>query len=614
MTTEDIIETPVTISDLGLLRRFEPVVRYTRGEQFYPLDVEQYIQNCSLWVHSPDGHEELLQREDQLTVDELVEPRFAEFGSVYYLRFVEPLSLSEAALALTEQVWSRRKKGNVFRAGQGRLSRGGYLPRILDALFTVTLLLRGRVPAATAASAELNYLQMQKNDEIYPYYGRVVRQTDWIVLQYWFLYAYNNWRSGFHGVNDHEADWETILVYLYEQDGLLYPEWVSYASHEFKGDDLRRRWDDREELELVDGHPIVYAGAGSHAAYYRRGEYQAEVDLALPKWLSKANQLWQKLWGEVLGMGSVRSGNPFRIPFVDYARGDGLKIGPSQDKEWTPVLIDEQTPWVSQYRGLWGLYARDPISGENAPGGPMYNRDGTPRQAWYDPLGYAGMDKVSTPPAELLLIEEKCASIIRNQARLETEIALRSSELQMMGVEVRSMEANPHLAKKHTVMVGEMAEITEAVKKLKREKAENEALLQCLQLRCELFRSGQKEPPQAHIRRLMVPVSNHRIRFDTLTETWAAVSLSFLLLSVAALAYFAPQYLWVGLGILAIIFAVFESFLRGTFIQTVSSVTSLLAVIVSLVLIFHFWFQLIVGGLVVLAMFLLVQKVRELRG
>ena len=37
------------------------------------------------------------------------------------------------------------------------------------------------------------------------------------------------------------------------------------------------------------------------------------------------------------------------------------------------------TAWVSQYRGLWGLFARDPISGENAPAGPMYNRDGSPR-------------------------------------------------------------------------------------------------------------------------------------------------------------------------------------------------------------------------------------------
>ena len=40
------------------------------------------------------------------------------------------------------------------------------------------------------------------------------------MCQYWFFYAYNNWRSGFHGVNDHESDWELVSVYLYERDGL----------------------------------------------------------------------------------------------------------------------------------------------------------------------------------------------------------------------------------------------------------------------------------------------------------------------------------------------------------------------------------------------------------
>ena len=33
--------------------------------------------------------------------------------------------------------------------------------------------------------------------------------------------------------------------------------------------------------------------------------------------------------------------------------------------------------WVSGYRGLWGLYTRDPFEGEDAPAGPMYNRDKT---------------------------------------------------------------------------------------------------------------------------------------------------------------------------------------------------------------------------------------------
>ena len=69
------------------------------------------------------------------------------------------------------------------------------------------------------------------------YYGRVLRQGGWIVLHYLFFYAMNNWRSGFHGTNDHEADWEQVFVYLYEpgDGGPPVPWWVAYASHDFRG-------------------------------------------------------------------------------------------------------------------------------------------------------------------------------------------------------------------------------------------------------------------------------------------------------------------------------------------------------------------------------------------
>jgi hypothetical protein len=149
--------------------------------------------------------------------------------------------------------------------------------RPFDALFSATLLLRGRVPAATSAAAHVAYHKILEERERYVYHGRVVRDRGWTVLQYWFFFNYNPWRSGFHGVNDHESDWEMVLVYLYEQGRSLVPAWVAFASHDFHGDDLRRRWDDRAELDMVDGHPVVYAGAGSHASYFRRGEYQAEA-------------------------------------------------------------------------------------------------------------------------------------------------------------------------------------------------------------------------------------------------------------------------------------------------------------------------------------------------
>lgn len=602
---------PASASDLDLLQHFEPVLRFTRGEAFFPTDVERYIQESSLWAHTPDGRDELLVPQGELTVETLIRPRLARFGTVYYLRFIEALSLSEAARALTDQTRLRRKLKNHFHPGLGRLARGGFLPRVVDALFTFSFFLRGRVPAAIAAAAELAYFRLRRRSDKYIYYGRVVRQDGWIILQYWFFYCYNNWRSGFNGVNDHEADWELITVYAYEQNGFIVPEWAAYASHDFQGNDLRRRWDDDEQLDLVDGHPVVYVGAGSHASYFQPGEYQAEVNLSLPTWVRNARKVWNRFWTETLGQQPL---DPFRIPFVDYARGDGLSIGPGQAEAWTPVLIDESTPWGSQYRGLWGLYARDPISGENAPAGPMYNRDGSPRNAWYNPLGFAGLDKVPPPPAALRLLTLNCERIADRQRELETQIPTKTLELQSLGMRLKGMEGNSHLVRQYAALEKRIQSLAGEVQNLRREHFENAAVLQGLTQRLEQLRLGLKDDARAHLSRLAMPVETAQVRFARAAETWAAISLSLLLYGVVALVFVAPQHLWASLAAISILFVVIESILRGAFVQTVSVITTLLALLATFILFLHFWRWILLALLLGVATFLLLQRLRELAG
>jgi hypothetical protein len=596
---------------MDLLRKFEPVVRFTKGEQFYPTDVERYVAECSLWAHYPDGREEIIVRQGELTLENLVQQRPAVFGTVRFLRFIETLTLSEAAQALSDQSRLRRRLRNYFQAGMGRLARGGFLPRLADALFSLSFLLRGKVSSATAAAAELAYHRMHDDDEKYVYYGRVIRQNGWTVLQYWYFYCYNSWRSGFHGVNDHESDWEMTCLYLFEEEGQLVPEWAAYASHDFHGEDLRRRWDDVDELDFMEGHPVIYAGAGSHASYFRPGEYQAEVTLPLPGWFSGLMRAWNKFWTEILDQ---PAGNPFRIPFVDYARGNGSRVGHGQSHAWSPVLVDESTPWVSQYRGLWGLFARDPISGENAPAGPMYNRDGSPRGSWYDPLGFAGLDKVPPPPQALGYLQKNCDEITARQNELENLIPMKAGDLQVLGIKLKGMEGNPHLAKQYAALEKKINALAEEVKNLRRERLENGALLQGLNQRLERMKAGVQDDPRAHIRHLAEPVRAARVRFDRAAETWAAISLSLMLFAVAGLIFFAPNFIWAGLVIIMILFVLAESILRGAFIETMARITLILALISALILFIHFWEYIVVGGLVAMGVFLMLQRLRELTG
>ena len=602
---------PSSTPDLELLRRYEPVIRYTKGEQFFPTDVERYVRNCSLWAHYPNGHDELLVQQDFLNIRELVEPRPAAFGTVYYLRFIEPLSLSDSAEAIANQVRLRSMLRNNFHPGVGRLARGGLLPRVLDALFSISFLLRGRVPAAVAAAAELDYFHMRAKQDNFIYYGRVVREKDWTVLQYWYFYCFNSWRSGFGGVNDHESDWEMVSIYLYEDEGQLIPEWVAYASHDFHGDDLRRRWDDDSELDLVDGHPVVYAGAGSHASYFRPGEYQAEANLDLPAWVDFLRGAWNKFWTQTLGQ---EPSDPFRIPFVDYARGDGMAIGAGQSRGWAPVIIDESVPWVSQYRGLWGFFARDPISGENAPAGPMYNRDGTPRSSWYDPLGFAGLDKVPCPPELVPLLEENSAELSARQSQLSASIPEKVEQLQQLGTRFKSLEDQPHLAREYGALQKKIMSLTEEIHAMRREGSENAAVLETMKRRLERLKKGIPDDPQGHIRYLVAPVKLMQMRFARVAQAWAAISLSALLLAIIALLLVSPRFLPAGLAVITILFIVIESFLRGAFIHTVGEVTVLLAVIAAIILFLHFWFWILIAGLLGMASFLLIQRLRELTG
>ena len=81
-TYSDRPAAPVGTPDLDLLRQFEPVVRFTKGEQFFPSDVDRYVRECSLWAHYPDGREEVEVKQGELTLEKLIQQRPAVFGTV----------------------------------------------------------------------------------------------------------------------------------------------------------------------------------------------------------------------------------------------------------------------------------------------------------------------------------------------------------------------------------------------------------------------------------------------------------------------------------------------------------------------------------------------------
>ena len=605
-----------TASDLELLRRFEPILRFTQGELYLPTDVDRYVKSSSLWVHHRDGREEELLAEGQVTLENLAAARDLPPGSVEHLRFVGPASLrSEMGRALRERNLGSRARRRGWVPGPARLARVGLLSRVVDAGYALTLLGRGRVPTAVAARAERKAKALDAGGEVYAYYGRVIRDGGWIGLQYWYFYRYDDWRSSFGGGNDHEADWETISVYLYRsEDGRLTPRWAVFSCHEIVGGDLRRRWDDAGQLHRIGDHPIAYVGAGSHANYFQPGEYLIEVEVPPLKRLAGLIQSVREFWQKAVRRGSTAGPgvrNVLTIPFVEYARGDGPSIGPGQDHPWHAVLVDPPPDWLAAFRGLWGLYAHDPTGGENAPAGPMFNRDGTPRGAWYDPLTYAGLNLLLPPPQEKRQLAAEQRRLRRRQRQLDLEIETRRNGLQARGTARLAYGGFPGLQREAQALDQTLAAEAAAVKALRRERAQNAAVAAALQRRLARLRRGVEDPPRSHIHLLQTPSTTEELRFARLTEFWSAITIGLLVIGFILIVRFAPGWLLAGGLMLLVAVALIESILRGTYAVVIRNVTIGLAALALLLLIYEYFGTILISVMVIGVMLLTLQNLRE---
>jgi hypothetical protein len=612
----------------ALLRRFEPVIRSTRGDKFYPMDVAPYVRACSLWVQRPGEEAVCVVPGGKLDLDRIAQQPLDEAGAVHFLKFTDAQDIGPDSRGRRLRVFRRRAKNlmqsrEAFRAGRGRLARVGYFSRFVDALYSIALLARGRVPGEAAAAASVAYERIMKEQEHYRYHGRVIRQNGWVVLQYWLFYPFNDWRSGFFGANDHEADWEKIFVYLSESEetGEVNPEWVAYAAHNYTGDNLRRRWDD-PEVEKVGEHPVIFVAAGSHASYFAPGEYLTELDLPLPRPLARVGGAVRSFWKTRLGQyvgdgdeGEKDSANYFHIPFVDYARGDGLTVGPGGDKEWDPprLMLEPYPDWVTGYRGLWGLYARDPFEGEDAPAGPRYNRDKSVSRAWYDPVGWSGLDKVPPPDEELEAVLEEREKMAARCEALGTEIDEKSRELKKLGVELSAMRDRSHLDKPYEAGTRRVAGLSAELDGLRAQLATDAAVSESLSEYAERLKAGERGPARAHISRAHRPASDAELRVSRVAEAWAAASVSLVLISFVAIVLFEREHLISMLVFSIALFAFVEAGFRGRLVNLVSSANIGLAVVASLILVYEFFWQLVVAAVLLVGLYLLWDNLRELR-
>lgn len=581
------------MTDAELLRRHEPILRFTDGELFFPCPVDEYVRKCSLWTRHDDRRARLVVPHGQLDLDRLSDQGVSLTGVALSLRFVErPLTAREY------QQWLLHPHRARFHA-PGRLARVPPWSRLLDAAFDLSLLVRGTVPGGTAAAAELRYDELLKRDDRRVYYARVVRAGGWTILHYMFFYAMNDWRSGFEGANDHEADWEQIFVYLYDAgDGSLEPHWIAYASHDEHGDDLRRRWDD--PLLVREGtHPVVFVAAGSHACYFEQGEYLMGVEPRFLRPVKRTADALRRLWIESLGQGLSESVDRklealVSIPFVDYARGDGRTIGPGGDAGWVPIVISDDVPWVSNYRGLWGLDTHDPFGGERAPAGPKYNRDGSVRLSWYDPLGFAGLEKVLPPPQVAPALEARQRAIAIDIERVDDRIARVRQLVQTRALDEAALRASNDSGVTYERTAARLAAAEEKLGSLKQQRTALAQTHEFLQ-RYATHIDETSDDPRAHLHDVHRPDPTPPPR--RVFQVWSALSGALALFIVVLLLVVLPAHWWLWLLAAGTVFATLEAAAEGRLLSFLSRVAIVFAVISALILVWEFWRALVVAAL-----------------
>lgn len=371
-----------------LHEKYVPVLNYARGERFYPMAVDDFFGYSSLRAK---GEASPLVGQGQVTSSHLART-FQRNADVYLQSVPATLADQNVAAGWSKEVLQTVVDLSSSRFWQEELAKAAYswfssktkaatklfwwnglvMPLLGAGKNSVKDLPRLSLPPEIRQSAVQNYERSQPRKPNYTYYYRTTRDKRYFCLQYWFFYAFNDWATGFGGMNDHEGDWEGMYLFfnLDSSGGPQEPPaYVTYVGHHSR---LTKPWQHRD-ITLDGTHPVGYVAAGSHATYPERKEY----DLI-------------KVYG-----------------LTDYATGDGVTIEPA---DWQGRVDLSTQPWNTAFLGAWGTRYWLPLSwakqvlgvlrtkadefglpGVSAPRGPRYAEDGTVRPNWLSAVDWAGI-------------------------------------------------------------------------------------------------------------------------------------------------------------------------------------------------------------------------------
>ncbi len=233
--TEDLMEgSDRQMSDGrdGLLKRFQPCLRYDSLETYFADSAEIWLANPHSRLSDPGG--ETIATADQLSLSFLHPERYPGGQAVQRGDFIES-------------------------------TRGDYQRQYSD---------------LRAANPDFRNV----------IYARSVERDAFLWLQYWFAYFFNDYQLAW-GIGVHEGDWEMIQLRMSAQasddaePGSAEPDIAVYAQHNFceirPWPEVKRLAQEQQEegAPVTPGaseRPLVFAGRGSHASFFEPGFHSTD--------------------------------------------------------------------------------------------------------------------------------------------------------------------------------------------------------------------------------------------------------------------------------------------------------------------------------------------------
>jgi hypothetical protein len=301
------------------------------------------------------------------------------------------------------------------------------------------------------------------------------------------------------------------------------------------------------------------------------------------------------------------------VPFVDYARGDGLTVGPGQTTEWSPVLIGDEDGWVDRFQGLWGLDTGDRFAGERAPAGPKYTRTGSVRQSWFDPLGFAGLGKVAPPSQAIDVLERRIAELAAARKAVTTEAEALSVSLPKLDAEVGAIRNTPGLEAYREARLTALREGALRLTSLRTQEVELGTAIAAGYRRLADLRAGRLDDPRLHLHHASEPEPPAVAQRRAFAETWAAISVGVLVVALALIVWFRILPAPAAVIVLLSAYLIIESFFHRGIGELLLKVTVALAIISALILAGQYVRELVLAGLFGLGVLLIVDNLGELR-